>query len=256
VVVEAPEAEAEVPGLSSNYSVFLTRGKEKPFDVLGDSCATLTTGSISEEYLHDLEPLQQASRFRLDGIGGTVLIDTVANVYCKVKAIVFDTDAEVRERFASQEYLGADALYYYFVLSMYPNPRMPKGVLLLPLGKLSRQMGWRVVIDEATDAASYVLTPAQNGVRLTVKLQVGVENEDEDDTLLTLPDISLVSKTELAGMPFFEIAQAEWARACNQKQVLMATKADIENRVALYGAYNRSPDVDLPYSMIASDYKF
>jgi hypothetical protein len=117
-------------------------------------------------------------------------------------------------------------------------------------------MGWRVVIDEATDAASYVLTPAQNGVRLTVKLQVGVENEDEDDTLLTLPDISLVSKTELAGMPFFEIAQAEWARACNQKQVLMATKADIENRVALYGAYNRSPDVDLPYSMIASDYKF
>ncbi len=65
-----------------------------------------------------------------------------------------------------------------------------------------------------------------------------------------------MSKTELAGMPLFEIAQAEWARACNQKQVLMATKADIENRVALYGAYNRSPDVDLPYSMIASDYKF
>ena len=62
-------------------------------------------------------------------------------------------------------------------------------------------------------------------------------------------------------MPFFETAQAEWARACtsttcNQKQVLMATKADIENRVALYGAYNHSPDVNLPYSMMASDYKF
>ena len=66
----------------------------------------------------------------------------------------------------------------------------------------------------------------------------------------------LVSKTELAGMPFFETAQAEWARAYTQKQVLMATKADIENRVVLYGAYNHSPDVNLPYSMMASDYKF
>ena len=256
VVVEAPEAEAEVPSLSSKYSVFLSREQAKPFDVLGDSCATLTTGNIPVEYLHDLEPLLPAAQFRLDGIGGTVLIHTVANVYCKVRAIVFDTDAEVRERFASHEYLGADALYYYFVLSMYPNPQMPKGVLLLPLGKLSRQMGWRVVIDEATDAASYVLTPAQNGVRLTIKLQVGVEGKDDDDTLLSLPDISLVSKTELAGMPFFETAQAEWARAYTQKQVLMAPKADIENRVALYGAYNHSPDVNLPYSMMASDYKF
>ena len=79
---------------------------------------------------------------------------------------MFDTDAEVRERFASHGYLGADALYYYLVLSVYPNPQMPQGVLLLPLGKLSRQLGWRVVIDEAADAASYVLTPAQSGVRV------------------------------------------------------------------------------------------
>jgi hypothetical protein len=127
----------------------------------------------------------------------------------------------------------------------------------LPLGKLSRQMGWRVVIDEAKGAASYVLTPEQNGVRLTIKMQVGVEGKDEDDTLLTLPDISLVSKSELANMSFLDAAQAEWARAYAQQQVLMATNADISNaKVTLYGAYDRSQEVDLPYSLAASDCKF
>jgi hypothetical protein len=82
-----------------------------------------------------------------------------------------------------------------------------------------------------------VLTPEQNGVRLTIKMQVGVEGKDEDDTLLTLPDISLVSKSELANMSFLDAAQAEWARAYAQKQVLMATQADINAKleVALYG---------------------
>jgi hypothetical protein len=256
VVAAAPKAEDETLSLSSRYAVFLTREQGKPFDVLGDSCAALATGNISEEYLHDVSSLQPADRFRLDGIGGNVIIDKVANVYCKVKAIVFDTDQEVRARFESHEYLGADGLYYYFVLAMHPNSEMPKGVLLLPLGKLSRQMGWRVVIDEAKGAASYVLTPEQNGVRLTLKMQVGVEGKDEDDTLLTLPDISLVSKSELANMSFLDAAESEWARAYHQQQVLIATKADINAKVALYGAYDRSQDTDLPYSLTASDYKF
>ena len=137
---------------------------------------------------------------------------------------MFDTDAEVRARFESLGYLGADnlKLHYYFVLPMYPNLHMQRGILLLALGKLSRQLGWRVVIDEAKDAASYALTPPQNGVRLTIKLQVqlevGVEGKDEDDTLLTLPDISLVSKSELANMSLLDAAEAEWARAYHQQQ--------------------------------------
>jgi hypothetical protein len=212
VVAAAPEAEnAATSQLPAKYAVFLSRG-QRPVDVLGDSGATVNTGNIHEKYLHDVAQIPLADQFCLDGISGPVTIDTVANVYCKVPAVVFDNDAEVRARFESLEYLGADRLHYYFVLPMYPNSHMPKGLLLLALGKLSRQLGWRVVIDEAKDAASYALTPAQNGVRLTIKLQVGVERDDDDDTLLTLPDISLVSKDELAGMQFFETAQAEWAR--------------------------------------------
>ena len=57
-------------------------------------------------------------------------------------------------------------------------------------------------------------------------------------------------------MSFLDAAQAEWARAYAQKQVLMATQADINAKVALYGAYDRSQDIDLPYSLSASDYKF
>jgi hypothetical protein len=256
VVAAAPEAEnAATSQLPAKYAVFLSRG-QRPVDVLGDSGATVNTGNIHEKYLHDVAQIPPADQFRLDGISGPVTIDTVANVYCKVPAIVFDNDAEVRARFESLEYLGADRLHYYFVLPMYPNSHMPKGLLLLALGKLSRQLGWRVVIDEAKDAASYALTPAQNGVRLTIKLQVGVERDDDDDTLLTLPDISLVSKDELAGMQFFETAQAEWARAYEQQQVLMATNAYIENKVALYGAYDRAQDLEMPYSLTESAYKF
>ncbi len=92
-------------------------------------------------------------------------------------------------------------------------------------------------------------------MRLTIKLQIGVEGKDEDGTLLTLPDISLVSKSELANMSFLDAAEAEWARAYHQKQALMATNAYINDRVALYGAYDRSQDTDLPYSLTASDYK-
>ncbi len=98
-------------------------------------------------------------------------------------------------------------------------------------------------------------------MRLTIKLQIGVtttvEGKDEDGTLLTLPDISLVSKSELANMSFLDAAEAEWARAYHQQQALMATNADISAK-ALYGAYDRSQEVDsdLPYSLTASDYKF
>ncbi len=77
------------------------------------------TGNISEEYLHEVVPLSPADRFCLEGISKPVKIDRIANVYCRVRSIVFDTDEEVNARssFASEshEYLGAaaDALYYY-----------------------------------------------------------------------------------------------------------------------------------------------
>ena len=57
-------------------------------------------------------------------------------------------------------------------------------------------------------------------------------------------------------MSFLDAAEAEWARAYHQQQALIATKADINAKVTLYGAYDRSQDVDLPYSLTASDYKF
>jgi hypothetical protein len=57
-------------------------------------------------------------------------------------------------------------------------------------------------------------------------------------------------------MSFVDVAEAEWARAYNQKQILMGTKARIGNKVALYGAYDRSQDIEMPYSLTASDYKF
>jgi hypothetical protein len=44
-------------------------------------------------------------------------------------------------------------------------------------------------------------------------------------------------------MSFVDVAEAEWARAYNQKQILMGTKARIENKLALYGAYDRSQAV-------------
>ena len=123
VVAAAPETENEDDDVArhpNRYAVFLSRGA-RPVDVLGDSGATLNTGNIPDEYLHDLHQLPLADQFRLDGISGPVLITTVANIYCKVPTVVFDTDAaaEVRARFESLEYLGADRLYYYFVLPMY-----------------------------------------------------------------------------------------------------------------------------------------
>ncbi len=54
-----------------------------------------------------------------------------------------------------------------------------------------------------------MLDESENGVRPTLKLQIGVEGNDDDDTLLALPDISLVSKSELPEMPFFAVAEAE-----------------------------------------------
>ncbi len=45
-------------------------------------------------------------------------------------------------------------MHYYFAVPVYPNSQMPPGVLLLALGKLCKQLGWRVVIDEAKNAAS------------------------------------------------------------------------------------------------------
>jgi hypothetical protein len=135
----------------------------------------------------------------------------------------------MRARFASHEYLGADALYYYFIVPVYPNSLMPEGLLLLFLGKLCKQQGWRVVLDES-----------ENGVRPTLKLQIGVEGSDDDDTLLTLPDISLVSKSELAEMPLFAVAEA--------KQILMAAKSAID-------AACNSAQL-MPYSLTESAYKF
>ncbi len=108
MVAAAPETENEEDDASrhpNRYAVFLSRGA-RPVDVLGDSGATLNTGNIPDEYLHDLQQQPLADQFRLDGISGPVIITTVANVYCKVPTVVFDTDAEVRARFESREYLG------------------------------------------------------------------------------------------------------------------------------------------------------
>jgi hypothetical protein len=44
--------------------------------------------------------------------------------------------------------------------------------------------------------------------------------------------------------------------AYEQQQVLMATNAYIENKVALYGAYDRTQDLEMPYSLTESAYKF
>ncbi len=116
------------------------------------------TGNISEEYLHEVVPLSPADQFCLEGLSKLIKIDRIANVYCRVRSIVFDTDEEVKARFASHEYLGADALYDYFIVPVYPNSLMSEGLLLLVLGKLCKQHGWRVVLDES-----------ENGVRPTLK---------------------------------------------------------------------------------------
>ena len=79
-------------------------------------------------------PLSPADRFCLEGISKPVKIDRIANVYCRVRSIVFDTDEEVNARFASHEYLGAaaDALYYYFIVPVYPDSLANAGGLTPP----------------------------------------------------------------------------------------------------------------------------
>ena len=56
VVAAAPETENEEDEVKCHpkYAVFLSRGA-RPVDVLGDSGATLNTGNIPDEYLHDLQ---------------------------------------------------------------------------------------------------------------------------------------------------------------------------------------------------------
>ena len=237
--------------------------------VVGDSGATKPTGNLPSEYLHDVRELLPSHQFQFEGIGDPVPITTVCQVYMKVRAIVFDTDAAVQERFESCEYLGADALYYYFAVTMYPNSAMPRNVLLLSLGSLCKQQGWRVVLDQSPGAASYALTPPQGerGVQLTLKLRIGVKdpadaNFDEDDSLVTLPDVTLLSKADLAQMPLFKKAEAEWDRAYERKQVMLANKAaqeaffyEVPPEPAPLVFYVQQQE-DTAYSLSASAYKF
>ena len=206
--------------------------RENELVTVGDSGASKHTGNLAPKYLHDVEDLPSSHQFQFEGIGEPVRINKICRVYLKVRAVVFDTDAEVRERFESCEYLGNDALYYYFAVPVYPNSRMPRNVLLLSLGSLCKQQGWRVVLDHSPGAASYALTPPQgeSKVRLTFKFRIGVRDLadadfDEDDSLVTLPDVTLLTKADLAQMPLFKKAEAEWNRAYERHQVMLANKA-------------------------------
>ena len=237
--------------------------------VVGDSGATKPTGNLPSEYLHDVRELLPSHQFQFEGIGDPVPITTVCHVYMKVRAIVFDTDAAVQERFESCEYLGADALYYYFAVSMYPNAQMPRNVLLLSLGSLCKQQGWRVVLDHSPGAASYALTPPQgeHGVQLTLKFRIGVKDPadagfDVDDSLVTLPDVTLLTKADLAQMPLFKKAEAEWNRAYERHEVMLANKAaqdaffyEVPPEPAPLVFYVQKQE-DTAYSLSESAYKF
>ncbi len=68
------------------------------------------------------------------------------------------------------------------------------------------------MMDHSPGAASYALAPARGGVRLTLMLRIGVKDSadadfDEDDSLVTLPDVTLLSsadsEADLAQMPLF-----------------------------------------------------
>ena len=48
---------------------------------------------------------------------------------------------------------------------------------------------------------------------------------DEDDSLVTLPDVTLLTHADLAQMPLFKKAEAEWDRAYERHQVMLANKA-------------------------------
>jgi hypothetical protein len=226
-----PAVTNENPPLYGKACVMLSLKKDE-FVVVGDSGATKATANLAPEYLHERSELPPSHQFQFEGIGNPVKITEIGRVYMKVRAVVFDTDAEVRERFESCEYLGADALYYYFAVSVYPNSHMPRNVLLLSLGSLCKQQGWRVVLDHAPGAASYALTPPQGpcAVRLTLQLRIGVKDPadadfDEDDSLVTLPDVTLLTHADLAQMPLFKKAEAEWDRAYERHQVMLANKA-------------------------------
>ena len=76
------------------------------------------------------------------------------------------------------------------------------------------------------------LTPPQgeSKVRLTFKFRIGVKDVadatfDEDDSLVTLPDVTLLTKADLAQMPLFKKAEAEWNRAYERHQVMLVNKA-------------------------------
>ena len=231
VAVDSAVADTENPPLYGRPCVMLAL-RENELVTVGDSGASKHTGNLAPEYLHDVEDLPSSHQFQFEGIGEPVRINKICRVYLKVRAVVFDTDAEVRERFESCEYLGNDALYYYFAVPVYPNSRMPRNVLLLSLGSLCKQQGWRVVLDHSPGAASYALTPPQgeSKVRLTFKFRIGVKDVadatfDEDDSLVTLPDVTLLTKADLAQMPLFKKAEAEWNRAYERHQVMLANKA-------------------------------
>ena len=68
------------------------------------------------------------------------------------------------------------------------------------LNVLYKKKKRRVVLDHCPRAASYALTPPQvdRAVRLTLKSRIGVKDPadadfDEDDSLVTLPDVTLLS---------------------------------------------------------------
>jgi hypothetical protein len=88
------------------------------------------------------------------------------------------------------------------------------------------------VLDHSPVAASYALTPPQGdrGVQLTLKVRIGVKDPadadfDEDDSLVTLPDVTLLTQADLAQMPLFKKAEAEWDRAYERQQAMLANKA-------------------------------
>ena len=225
VAPKVAKAVNKLPGsLPGVPQVWLSRRLGK-LSFIGDSGANVHTGNISRKFLHNVEQLPPDRQFKIQGVGQLVTIDKIATVYCKVRVAVFDTDAEVRSRFESAGYLGSDPLFYYFAVTMYPNEHMPKNVMLLSLGKLCKELGLRVVMDYMQGSASYALSPEQSGMRLAFRLCIGLEDQDEDDCLLTVPDIALVSPAELGAMGMFQRAEAEWNRAHERRQAFLQEKA-------------------------------
>ena len=104
-------------------------------------------------------------------------------------------------------------------------------------------------------------------MRLTLQLRIGVKDPadadfDEDDSLVTLPDVTLLTHADLAQMPLFKKAEAEWDRAYERKQVMLANKAaqeaffyEVPPEPAPLVFYVQQQE-DTAYSLSESAYKF